>query len=251
MTNNIDLSTIPLAHGLGTVDEPCTIAAINLQLTGELTGGDPTGCMSVIVRRWTIRVQDLMPAEMLTPDDEHGRRWREVAPMIAGSKHNGPPNEQRAAILLDWMWGCLGWEWETWVPSEVHDAWRRLLEERTVGCAYAAYDCHYANAGDANDAIAQAAVNAGFAVETFRHSPSYNHRYDDHTYFAHYAAPSYVARSVSAAANAAANAAKAAANVARDKSLASFCEDVVQVLISMNVPGVQWLALTEAPKAAA
>ena len=68
-----------------------------------------------------------------------------------------------------------------------------------------------------------------------------------------------VARSANAAANAAARAAANAANAAnaaayaaddaayaRDKSLASFCEGVVQILIDMKVPGAQWLSLTEA-----
>ncbi len=64
------------------------------------------------------------------------------------------------------------------------------------------------------------------------------------------AAAAYAANAADAAAYAAANAAYAAnaadAAAARDKSLASFCEAVVQILIEMNVPGVQWLALTDA-----
>lgn len=47
------------------------------------------------------------------------------------------------------------------------------------------------------------------------------------------------------AANAAANAAAFYANAARDKSLADFAEGVVQILISMDAPGVKWLALAE------
>ena len=35
-------------------------------------------------------------------------------------------------------------------------------------------------------------------------------------------------------------------SVARDKSLAAFCEDVVQILISMAAPGCQWLDLAAA-----
>ena len=46
-----------------------------------------------------------------------------------------------------------------------------------------------------------------------------------------------------AAAAAAAAAAYDAAACARDKSLADFAEEVVQLLIKMNVPGVQWLTL--------
>lgn len=58
------------------------------------------------------------------------------------------------------------------------------------------------------------------------------------------------AREVAAAADAAAAyaayAADADADAARDKSLAEFAEDVVQILIDMNAPGCQWLELTEA-----
>ncbi len=61
-----------------------------------------------------------------------------------------------------------------------------------------------------------------------------------------YAAYANAAYAAAYAANDAAAAADAdAADAAHDKSLASFCEAVVQILIEMNVPGVQWLALTE------
>lgn len=46
------------------------------------------------------------------------------------------------------------------------------------------------------------------------------------------------------AASAASTAAKAA-DSGRDKALADFCEDVVQILIEMKAPGCQWLFLTE------
>ena len=52
------------------------------------------------------------------------------------------------------------------------------------------------------------------------------------------------AAAYAAYADAAAYAAAAAA--ARDKILSDFAEDVVQILIDMKVPGVQWLPLTEA-----
>jgi hypothetical protein len=45
---------------------------------------------------------------------------------------------------------------------------------------------------------------------------------------------------------AAAAAAAAAKKFARDKSLADYAEAVVQILIELKVPGVQWLELTEA-----
>jgi hypothetical protein len=95
-----------------------------------------------------------------------------------------------------------------------------------AAAAYAAADAAaYADAADAADAAADAAAYANAAA------------------YAAYAAD---------AANAAANAADAAyaaayadaADAARDKSLADFCESVVQILIDMNAPGCQWLYLT-------
>ena len=57
------------------------------------------------------------------------------------------------------------------------------------------------------------------------------------------AQPSALATGTDAAAHAAAHAAYAD----RDRVLADFAEAVVQLLVEMAVPGVQWLSLTEAP----
>jgi hypothetical protein len=88
-----------------------------------------------------------------------------------------------------------------------------------AAAAYAAYDAAY------DAAAAAAAAAAAYAA----------------TYAATTAA--YAAYAADAAADAA-DAAAAAAD-ARDKSLADFAEGVVQILIAMDVPGVQWLALTK------
>ena len=60
------------------------------------------------------------------------------------------------------------------------------------------------------------------------------------------AAAAAAADAAYAAYAAAAAAAADAAADARDKILSDFAEDVVQILIDMKVPGVQWLPLTEA-----
>jgi hypothetical protein len=96
--------------------------------------------------------------------------------------------------------------------------------------ADAAYaDAAYADAADAAaDAAAYAAAYAAYAA------------YADAAAYAAYAADA--AAYAAYAANAAAYA--DAADAARDKSLADFCESVVQILIDMNAPGCQWLYLT-------
>ena len=86
----------------------------------------------------------------------------------------------------------------------------------------------YADADAAADAAAYAAAYAAAAA----------------------AADAYAAAAAAAAADAYAAAdaaADAAAAAARDKHLTEFAEGVVQILIEMKVPGVQWLVLTESP----
>ena len=64
-------------------------------------------------------------------------------------------------------------------------------------------------------------------------------------YAAAYAAAAAAAYAAAAAAAAADAAAYAAAAAARDKILSDFAEGVVQILIDMDVPGCEWLPLTE------
>jgi hypothetical protein len=159
MTNTIDhtaitewLASHELCRGLGSEDAACSIASINLALTGELTDEDPSDCMSPVIRHWVIRVQDKMPEKMMARDDEHGRRWRKALPFVAGSRD--PDREQeRQDLILNWMWERLGDDWETWVPRSAHDGWRTMLTEQTsvaartttdVAAVYAAYATFYA-----------------------------------------------------------------------------------------------------------
>ena len=52
---------------------PCSVAAINLALFGRLTDHVPP-CMSLVVGRWIIRIQDAMPDTMRNSDALF-RRW--------------------------------------------------------------------------------------------------------------------------------------------------------------------------------
>ena len=99
------------------------------------------------------------------------------------------------------------------------------IKARTAA-AYAAYAA--ANANAAANAAAYAAANANANAN------------------ANAAANAAAYAAANAAANANANAAaNANANAARDKSLAEFAEEVVQLLVEMNAPGCQWLDLAE------
>src|SRR5271165_2996249 len=125
------LATRDISVGVGTEESACSIAAINLALTGELTDAIP-GCMSEVIGRWIIRIQDAMPAAM-----RNSPEWRQLLPLAAGT---GRELEQvRLAIILDWTWDIV-------LPmiQPIADAhgfggkWRLMCSERTAEAARAA-----------------------------------------------------------------------------------------------------------------
>jgi len=98
-------------------------------------------------------------------------------------------------------------------------------------------------AADAADAAAYAAYAADAAADAAAYA-AYAAAYAADA--AAYAADAAAAAAAYAYADAdAADAAAAARSAARDKSLSAFAEEVVQILIDMQAPGCQWLALTE------
>jgi hypothetical protein len=107
---------------------------------------------------------------------------------------------------------------------------KEVVSKARYAAAYAAY-ASYAAAYAAYASAASAASDAASAASA-----------------AAYASAASEASDAASAASAAAYASAAsasAASAASDKSLSDFAEGVVQILISMNVPGVQWLPLTE------
>jgi hypothetical protein len=83
-----------LGSGIGTVEKPCSVAAINLALTGQLTDDIPD-CMSPVIGRWIIRIQDAMPDALRNSD-----RWRSLLPLAAGTGRNH--EAARAAEAAAW-----------------------------------------------------------------------------------------------------------------------------------------------------
>ena len=132
------LPGVELTHGVGTdAQHACTIAAINLALSGKLTDETPD-CADEALCRWVILVQDAMPAEMLEAGDEHGDRWRALIPCIAGTRDDGR-EEARRELFLAWMWDQIGDETVVAaVPPAARPAWETMLRERTVGAAKSA-----------------------------------------------------------------------------------------------------------------
>lgn len=153
-----------LSIGLGTRESACSIAAINLALFGELTDTIPD-CMSLILGRWIIGVQDTMPNEI-----RNSPEWRDLLPLAAGTGRGH--EEERLQIVLDWMWGTV-------LPyvQRVADVggfgaeWRRMTEKRSPEAALSAAEAAWSTvnaAAWAADVAAQAAdvARAARAADT-------------------------------------------------------------------------------------
>lgn len=126
------LATHTLCEGLGTEESACSIAAINLAISGQLTDDIPD-CMSVAIGKWIIVIQDAMPDDMRNSD-----RWKSLLPLAAGTGQDH--EKERLEIILDWMWGVLARLQPLADAKGFGDAWRTMLTERTSAAANAAAD---------------------------------------------------------------------------------------------------------------
>jgi hypothetical protein len=90
------LETHTLVRGIGKKENTCSIAAINLSLSGRLTDEVPM-CMSDVIGRWIIVVQDSMPFEMRNSDE-----WKRLLPFAAGTGRD--KENERLKLILNWMW---------------------------------------------------------------------------------------------------------------------------------------------------
>ena len=125
------LASMCLPSGLGDEENACSIAAINLALTGELTDEIPA-CMSKVIGKWIITTQDSMPAEMRNSD-----RWKSLLPLAAGTGR--AKEKERLALVLDWMWGTVLPTLQPLADERgFGDAWKRMTTERTKAAADAA-----------------------------------------------------------------------------------------------------------------
>ena len=152
------LATHELPKGLGTEESACSIAAINLSLTGKLTDNIPS-CMSEVIGQWVIHVQDAMPKEM-----RNSQEWKQLLPWAAGTGRD--KEKERFQLILNWLW-------EKVLP-EIQDIadqygfgekWRAMCTEKTAAAA-----CAADAAADAVRAVraARAAACAAYAVRAVR-----------------------------------------------------------------------------------
>ena len=118
------LAPMVLPKGLGTRENACSIAAINLALNGKLSDGIPD-CMSPVIGKWIIRVQDEMPQDM-----RNSREWKYLLPFAAGTGREH--EKQRIAMIIDWMWvECLPQIQPLADKSGFGDEWRDMCRLKT------------------------------------------------------------------------------------------------------------------------
>ena len=146
------VTTHHIPSGLGNKEEACSIAAINLALLGTLSDIIPD-CMSEVVGRWIIRIQDAMPDDVRNSDE-----WRLLLPLAAGT---GRELEwERLGLILDWMWGTV---LPTWQPLADKGGYgKEWLDMTTLRTSYAAQDAHAAADDWAGEAAEYAASAAGY-----------------------------------------------------------------------------------------
>jgi hypothetical protein len=145
------LASHELPKGLGSAESACSIAAINLAISGKLTDGIPD-CMSLVIGRWIIRTQDAMPADM-----RNSAEWKRLLPLAAGTGR--ALEKQRLAVAMDWMWTFVLPQLQPLADDRgFGPAWLRMTTEKTQEAAAAAAYAARAAAAAYDDAAAGAAA---------------------------------------------------------------------------------------------
>jgi hypothetical protein len=150
------LANMQLPSGLGNEHSACSIAAINLALSGRLTAKIPD-CMSGVIGRWIIVIQDAMPGAL-----RNSGRWKSLLPLAAGT---GRVNEQeRLDIILEWMWGTVLPSLQPLADKQGFGAqWKKMTTERTAESARAAAEVAYTLAAEVAAEVAAEAAEADAA----------------------------------------------------------------------------------------
>jgi len=182
------LATHTLPSGLGNKESACTMAAINLAMSGKLTAKIPD-CMSEVLGKAAIGLQDAMPDKM-----RNSARYKRLIPNMPGT---GRAQEQeRLAILMDWMWGVVLPQIQPIADEHGFGAeWQSMCREKTAAAVYAATHAVYAATH-----AAWAAARAAAAVEAARAAVGAARAADDAAWAAADAAAWAAARVAAAAA---------------------------------------------------
>ena len=145
------LARMHLPAGLGDHENACSIAAINLALTGELTDDIPE-CMSKVIGRWIIVTQDAMPDVL-----RNSAEWKRLLPLAAGTGRTHEP--ERLALILSHMWTvALPLVQPVADAQGFGAAWNTMLTKKTAAEAEAASEA-------ASEAMSEAAWAEAAAIE--------------------------------------------------------------------------------------
>ena len=163
------LKSHELSVGEGDEDSACTVAAINLAMTGKVHDKRPA-CMSAVVHGAVIILQDEIPDEM-----RNSARYKALVPHMAGTGMER--EDERSAVLLNWMWDVVLPQLQDMADKRGFGAeWREMCQAKTRGAAdaaayaarpaaYAAYAARAAYVAAAADAARTAAYVAADAAD--------------------------------------------------------------------------------------
>lgn len=165
------LATMPhIPAGLGTKEEACSIASVNLALTGKLTDDIPD-CMSEAIGSWIIPIQDAMPDEM-----RNSVEWREALCLAAGTGSDPEKEKARRDLILDWMWGAVLPQLQPLADNRGFGAeWRTMTTERTTAAANALARAAYSSAYHAAATHVAAATDVAAAASAYSAAAATSH----------------------------------------------------------------------------
>ena len=155
------LATHTLPEGLGDEESACTLAAINLAMSGKLTDKIPA-CMSEVLGKAAIALQDEMPTEM-----RNSLRYKSLIPDMPGTGR--AQEKERLSILMDWMWSVVLPQTQPIADERGFGAqWQSMCRKKTAAAARAAARAARAArlaSAAADAAAARAAARAALAAD--------------------------------------------------------------------------------------
>lgn len=124
------LDTHQLSVGVLSKGEVCSIAAINLVISGELTDDIPD-CVSLVIGQWVITIQDSMPDAM-----RNSCRWKRALVLLAGSGRD--KEALRLEIILTWLWTVVLPSLQSYADAQgFGKEWKEMTDTRTDVAAVA------------------------------------------------------------------------------------------------------------------
>ena len=150
------VSKMHLPAGLGNAENACSIAAINIALTGKLTDAIPE-CMSLVIGTWIISAQDQMDDA-----DRNSSDWKSLLPFAAGTGNDQDKEKARLELILAHMWSELAKIQHVADKHGFGTKWKAMTTNKTACAARAAAAAAYAAL--AADSAAAAAARAAAAA---------------------------------------------------------------------------------------